>query len=456
MFKQTLLPIWSLLFGVALITMASALQSSLIGIRASIENFDTAAAGFIMSAYYVGFIVGSIMVPNWVRNVGHIRVFAAVASMASITILAQSVIISPLFWMAMRMGTGICYAALFIVTESWLNAIATNDTRGRLFSIYIIEIWASQTLGQFLLNVGSPSGYDLFIITSVLISLALVPLLLVRTPSPTITVPEKLNIRGLIRSAPLGATAVFVAGMSSGALIGLAALYAKTLGMDVVQISIFIGASYVGGMLLQWPIGKMSDRQDRRFTLLWVSLLGGAVALVVPLANGLDSVRLMMVGMFLIGAFTFPMYSLGSSHTNDQLRPEQILSASSGLILLNGAGGVLGPIIASALMEFTMIDALFVFIALANAGVGAFAAWRMAVKPPMVVEEQGDHVHVGLTVSPVVNTELMVDADPNIDTVEELIEAEARANAETDFEHVVPATDEVKPESDTTPAKPPL
>lgn len=426
MFKQTLLPIWSLLFGVAVITMASALQSSLIGIRASIESFNTMATGLIMSSYYVGFIVGSILVPTWVKNVGHIRVFAALASLASVTILMQSVVVNPWFWMAMRMGTGLCYAGLFIVTESWLNGIATNNTRGRLFSIYIIEIWASQTLGQFLLNAASPSGYDLFILTSVLISMALVPLLLVRTPSPTISVPEKLNIFGLIKTAPLGATGAFVAGIASGAILGLGALYAETAGLDVVEISLFIGASYLGGMVLQWPIGKLSDRQDRRLTILLIGLIGAVVTLIVPFGHGMGNIVIMMIGMFFMGAFTFPMYALSSSHMNDQLRPEQILSASSGLILLNGAGGVIGPLIASVIMDLVHIDALFFFIALMNLSVASFAFYRMRVKAPMIVEEQGDHVHVGLTVSPVVAAEMLAEADPNTPSATDTNEVEMK------------------------------
>ncbi|CUB02947.1 MFS transporter [Marinomonas fungiae] len=427
MFKQTLLPIWSLLFGVAIITMASALQSSLIGIRASIEAFNTTATGLIMSSYYVGFILGSILVPIWVKNVGHIRVFAAVASLASVTILMQSVVVNPWFWMSMRMGTGLCYAGLFIVTESWLNGIATNNTRGRLFSIYIIEIWASQTLGQFLLNVSSPSGYGLFILTSVLISMALVPLLLVRTPSPTIEVPEKLNLAGLIKAAPLGASGAFVAGITSGAILGLGALYGKSIGLDVAEISIFMGASYIGGMLLQWPIGKFSDNQDRRMTILWVGVVAGITALVVPIGHGMESLVVMMIGMFLVGAFTFPMYSLSSSHLNDHLRPEQILSASSGLILLNGAGGVLGPLVASAMMDFLHLDALFVMIACMNLAMAAFAWTRIRAKAaPITVEEQGDHVHVGIAMSPVVAAEMLSEADVNTPNTSQSNEVEMK------------------------------
>ena len=426
MLKQTLVPIWSLLFGIAILTMASALQSSLIGIRASIESFNTTATGLIMSAYYLGFIAGSLLVPGWVKNVGHIRVFAAVASLASITILMQSVIVDPWFWMLMRMGTGLCYAGLFIVTESWLNDIATNKTRGRLFSIYIIEIWASQTLGQFLLNTASPGGFGLFILTSVLISLALVPLLLVRTPSPTISIPEKLNIMGLIKTAPLGATGVSIAGITSGALLGLGALYAKSIGMGIGEISLFIGASYIGGMILQWPIGLLSDRQDRRVTILWVGIVGALTALIVPLGAGMDNRIVMMVGMFTVGAFTFPMYSLASSHMNDQLRPEQILSASSGMILLNGLGGMAGPLVAASLMDIFSIQALFLFIASMNLVVALMAAYRINVQPPMVIEDQGDQIQVALAVSPVATAEMLVEADSSSVAEEEVHEVEIK------------------------------
>ncbi|NLQ19133.1 MFS transporter [Marinomonas sp. M1K-6] len=426
MLKQTLIPVWSLLIGIAILTMASALQSSLIGIRASIEEFNTTATGLIMSAYYLGFILGSLLVPNWVKNVGHIRVFAAVASLASVTILLQSVVVDPWFWMLMRMGTGLCYAGLFIVTESWLNDIATNKTRGRLFSIYIIEIWASQTISQLLLNLSSPSGYGLFILTSVLISLAVVPLLLIRTPSPTINVPEKLNIMGLIKTAPLGVTGVTIAGATSGAILGLGALYAKSIGMNIAEISLFIGASYVGGMLLQWPIGKLSDRQDRRVTILWVGIVGAIAAFIVPLGVGLGSQVLMIFGMFSVGAFTFPMYSLASSHINDQLRPEQILSASSGMILLNGVGGMIGPLAAAALMDVIRIDALFWFVALLNISVAVVALYRIKHQPAMIIEDQGDQIPVALTVSSVATAEMLVEADSSTHPEEKSHEVEIK------------------------------
>lgn len=411
MMKQTIIPIWTLLFGVAIITMASGLQGSLLGIRASIEEFNTTATGFVMSGYYIGFIIGSFLIPIWVKNVGHIRVFAAVASLASITILMQSAIVNPWFWLFMRIGTGLCYAGLFIVAESWLNDISTNSTRGSLLSIYMVVLWGGYALGQMLLNISSPDGYDLFILASVLISLALVPLLLVRTSSPTIDIPEKLALIGLIKTAPLGVTGVTLAGVTGGAVLGLSAVYAQSIGMSVGEISFFLGASYIGGLLLQWPIGLLSDHQDRRVTILLISLLACVTALIVPIGLNENSQSIMLFGMFLIGAFSFPLYSLSASHINDQLRHEQILSASSGMILLNGLGGALGPIIASIAMDWIHINALYVFVSGINLLVACMAAYRIYHQPPMVIEDQGGQMPVAMSVTPVVAAEMFVEAD---------------------------------------------
>ncbi len=425
MVKQTILPIWSLLFGIAIITMASGLQGSLIGIRASLEEFDTTATGLIMSGYYVGFIIGSILVPVWVKSVGHIRVFAAVASLASITILMQSVVVDPWFWALMRTGTGLCYAGLFIVTESWLSDISSNETRGRLFSFYMTILWGGSILSQMLLNIASPSGYDLFILTSVLISFALVPLLLVRTPSPTIATPEKLNMAILIKTVPLGVTGVTLSGVVTGAVLSLSAVYAQSIGMNIGEISFFIGASYVGGMLLQWPIGRLSDIQDRRVTIMLVAIIGSVTAFIVPLGMYIENQNLMLFGMFLIGAFSFPMYSLSASHVNDLLRPEQILSASSGLILLNGIGGAIGPIIAALAMDFIDINALYWFVAFVNISIGFVAVYCINYQAPMIIEDQGDQVPVALSVGPVVAAEMFVEADSTIET-EEVTEVEIK------------------------------
>ena len=228
------------------------------------------------------------------------------------------------------------------------------------------------------------------------------------------------------QTAPLGATGVSIAGITSGALLGLGALYAKSIGMGIGEISLFIGASYIGGMILQWPIGLLSDRQDRRVTILWVGIVGALTAMIVPLGAGMDNRIVMMIGMFTVGAFTFPMYSLASSHMNDQLRPEQILSASSGMILLNGLGGMMGPLVAASLMDIFSIQALFLFIASMNLVVALMAAYRINVQPPMVIEDQGDQIQVALAVSPVATAEMLVEADSSTPVEEEVHEVEIK------------------------------
>lgn len=229
-----------------------------------------------------------------------------------------------------------------------------------------------------------------------------------------------------MKTAPLGVTGVIIAGVTSGAMLGLGALYAKNIGMNIVQISMFTGASYIGGMLLQWPIGLLSDRQDRRVTILWVAIVGAAVALIVPFGYSMDSQLIMMAGMFMVGAFVFPMYSLASSHINDQLRPEQILSASSGIILLNGVGGMSGPLIAAILMDWISLDALFWFVALMNLVVILMAMYRINFQPAMVIEEQGDQIPVALAVSSVATAEMLAEADTSVQTDENPHEVEIK------------------------------
>ncbi|TBR44939.1 MFS transporter [Marinomonas agarivorans] len=426
MVKQTILPIWTLLFGMLILSMASGLQGSLLGIRASIESFDTTVTGLIMSGYYLGFVLGSFVVPLWVKNVGHIRVFAAVASLASITILLQSVVIEPIFWTVMRAGTGFCYAGLFIVAESWLNDISSNATRGRLLSVYMIIIFGGYTLGQMLLNISSAEGYILFILSSVLISLALVPLLLVRTSSPSINVPEKLDLIKLIRVTPLGVTGVALSGVITGAIIGLSAVYGQSVGMSSGELSLFLGISFIGGLALQWPIGKLSDVQDRRITILLVAVLGIATSVMVPIGVAQANPMVMLIGMFMVGAFSFPMYSLAASHISDQIPSEQILSASSGMILFNGLGGIVGPILAASLMDSIHVNALYWFIGATNLIIVLIALLRIYLQPPMNIEDQSDQLPVAMTVSPVAAAEMLVDADETQSAPEEITEVEIK------------------------------
>ncbi|MBK1670652.1 hypothetical protein CKO28_21765 [Rhodovibrio sodomensis] len=270
---------WPLFLGVALMMLGNGLQTSLLGVRAGLESFATSATGVIMSMYFVGFLAGSLLVPRMIGTVGHVRVFAALASIASTATLIHTIFVEPATWAVMRSVTGFAFAGLFIVAESWLNDRATNQTRGSLLAVYMVVLMGGTAGGQLLLNLDDPTRFQLFALVSVLISLSLVPLLLSATPAPAIRMPEKVGLLQLYRASPLGVVGCFGTGVAHGAALGMGAVYAGAAGFSVAEISAFMGAVYLGGMLAQGPIGVLSDRFDRRLVLTVTTLAASGAAI---------------------------------------------------------------------------------------------------------------------------------------------------------------------------------
>lgn len=231
--------------------LGDGLQSTLLGVRASLEGFPTAVTGLIMSTFYLGFLGGAVYAPRFVERVGHIRVFGALASLASAAVLIHGIIVTPVAWSLLRLLSGFCLAGLYIVAESWLNDRATNRTRGQLLSIYMVVTYAGVAGGQLLLNAADPQGLQLFILTSVLISVALVPLLLSAGPAPKFSRQSPLSLRALYTISPLGVVGAFATGMASGALFGFGPVYAESSGLSVSQISFFMTAALLGCTVFQ-------------------------------------------------------------------------------------------------------------------------------------------------------------------------------------------------------------
>jgi len=383
---------WPLLLGIGLLMLGNGLQGSLVGIRASLEGFPTAVTGFIMSGYYAGFLFGSIVTPKILSNVGHVRVFAALASLASSAALLYVVFIDPIAWGMMRLVIGFSYAGLYIVCESWLNDVSTNDTRGQMLSIYMIIMMGGMALGQLFLNVADPAGFTLFVVISVLVSLALIPLALTANPAPDFQEITRLSIRNLFKISPLGVVGMLAQGTIAGAFYGMAAVYGDIIGLSVTQISVFISIVIVGGVILQWPIGKLSDRFDRRQVILVTTLLSAAAAILAMIAAEDGQLIVFLLGAGLFGGFSVPLYSLCIAHTNDYLEPKDMVAASSGLMMMNGIGAVFGPIIVGQLMSSIGTYIFFGLIAAGHIGIGIFAIFRMLAAPPTPLEDQGDFV----------------------------------------------------------------
>lgn len=367
---------WPLLLGIMLLMVGNGVQGTLLGIRGGIEGFTTFQMSIVMSAYFLGFLFGSRMTPGMIRRVGHVRVFAALGSMISAVLVLYPVLPDWVAWAAMRVLIGFCFSGVYITAESWLNNAATNDTRGQALSAYMIVQMIGIITSQALLNVGDPSGFILFVIPSVLVSLAFTPILLAATTAPSFDETQPLSFRKLIAASPLGCAGMLLTGGIFSAMFGMASVWGTLEGLSVRDISLFIGVMYVGGLLLQYPIGWASDRMDRRLLILGLSVAGAAAMLPALVIVDAPFMVLLVVS-FLLGGITNPLYALLIAHTNDFLRKEDMPAASAGLIFLNGFGAIFGPLATGWIMEAAGPSGFFLFIGLLFAALAAYAGWRM-------------------------------------------------------------------------------
>lgn len=394
---------WALLIGMALIMLGNGLQGTLLGVRATLEGFPTTVTGFVMTGYFVGFLAGSMLAPKIVERVGHIRVFAALASVASASVLFHAVFIDPLSWGAMRLVTGFSYAGLYVVAESWLNDRATNETRGQILSIYMVVAYGGMTVGQLMLNLADPGGFVPFVLISALVSLALVPISLTAVPAPSFDAPMRVGLRQLYRISPLGVLGGFGSGMASGMMFGMGAVYARAAGMLLHEVSLFMGLLLLGGMLLQWPVGRASDRYDRRKVIVAVSTAAVALCMLLALLPGISTHGKLGL-VFLLGGMVLPMYSLCGTHLNDHLDPSQMVAANSGYVLINGLGASLGPVTVSLAMAEIGPGGFFVALSGVLGVILLFAVWRMTQRSSVPPEDRSQFVAMPPRTSPIAGT----------------------------------------------------
>lgn len=349
---KTFMTAWPLFFGISMIMVGNGLQNTLLGVRATLEDFPTYSIGIIMSMYYAGFMLGSHLMPKLICGVGHIRVFAAMASAASATALFHGLFPDMEVWSIMRAVTGFSYAGLYIVIESWLNQAADNKTRGTMMAAYLVVLYASMAVGQYLLNLYDPMGMELFVLTSILVTTAVVPISLSSRPAPKFEAPVKVSPRQLFKTSPLGIYGVFASGMASACLFSIGPVYAAKAGFSLSEIASFMAAAIIGGVLLQFPIGRCSDVFDRRRVLI---AMAAATALFCALAIFVApvSVYALYLAMFLIGGTALPIYGLAAAHTNDHLASPQIVAASASMLMVNAVGSIIGPMLSSGLMTAT-------------------------------------------------------------------------------------------------------
>lgn len=367
---------WALLLGVMLLMLGNGIQGTLLGIRGKIEGFSAVEMSYVMSAYSAGFLLGSRLAPEMIRSVGHVRVFAALGSMISAILILFPVAPDWLAWAAMRAVIGFSFAGVYITAESWLNASASNETRGQALSAYMICQMIGIIAAQGLMNLRDPAGFDLFIISSVLVSLAFTPVLLSASAAPSFERITPMPIRRLVQTSPLGCVGLFLLGGIFSALFGMASVWGSEVGLSVRNISIFIGAIYLGGLVLQYPIGWASDRLDRRHMIFGLSAAGAVVgfaAMVLPW-----TMAILFAIAFLSGGIANPLYSLMVAYVNDYLQSDEMAGASAGLLFIYGTGSIGGPLITGWLMALVGPSGFFLFIALLFTATAVYAFYRMS------------------------------------------------------------------------------
>ena len=365
---------WALFVGMFMLMVGNGLQGTLLGLRGEAEGFSTLSLSIVMSAYFLGFLFSSRYTPELIRRVGHVRVFAALGSMVSAVLIAYPVLVDPWAWAVGRVIIGFCFCGVYITAESWLNDASSNENRGKSLSLYMIVQMAGIVFAQWIVSRGDVSGYILFIIPSIMVSLAFAPVLLSVKPMPAFETAKPMKLRDLVKASPLACVGMFMLGGVFSAQFGMSAVYGSRVGLTVGEISFFVSSIYVAALVLQYPIGWLSDRMDRRRLIVWVSLLGASGSMIAFLVPGYFF--LIVISGAIVGGTSNPLYALLIAYLNDYLEKEDMASASGGLLFINGIGAILGPLTVGLMMDLLGDNGFWLFTAILMASVGIYGTYR--------------------------------------------------------------------------------
>ena len=399
---------WALFTGMGFLMIAYGFQGSLLGVRAVAEEFSLMATGFMMSGYFVGYFIGAKIIPNIVASVGHIRVFAAFASIASLIVLMHSIFVNPYIWFILRVLTGISMVSIYTVTESWLNDRATNKNRGSILSIYMVILYGAMGIGMFLLNFSDPIKFEPFILISVLTSAALVPILLTKKKPPTFKKVKGMSLKDVYAASPFGMVSSFFYGTIQSALFTLLAVYAASMNFTIFQISVVTFLLAISGAVSQWPIGKISDMFDRRKVIIYSTFGAAFFALCAILASRqmylpgelATNKTWFYLSLILFSFCSLPMFSLILAHTNDFIPKEQFVAAGASLQFTFGMGAMSGPFLCSIFMNIVGLNGFFVFIIFFHILIGLFGLYRNTIRK-VIENPDSQFVAMPSTITPV-------------------------------------------------------
>ena len=389
---------WALLLGMMMLQVGNGMQGTLLGVRGALEGFSTFQMSIVMSSYFLGFLAGSRMAPEMIRRVGHVRVFAALGSLISAVLIMYPTIADPWAWAVGRVMIGFCFSGVYVTAESWLNNSATNETRGKSLSLYMIVQMIGIVSAQGIMVMADPAGYVLFVIPSVLVSLAFAPILLSVSPTPAFDTTKPLSLRQIMNISPLGCVGMFLTGGVFAAQFGMAAVYGAEVGLSVAQISSFVAAFYIGAVFVQYPLGWLSDRMDRRKLIAGVSVMTGIGALIGMVFGA--NFWMLLVAAFLVGGTSNPLYSLLIAYTNDFLEHDDMAAAAGGMVFINGLGAIAGPLLVGWMMGAMGPGGYFLYMAVLMFMLVGYAIYRMTQRAAPSVSETDSYTPVSFSSSP--------------------------------------------------------
>ena len=412
---------WALFTGMGLIMLAHGYQGSLLGVRAVQEDFSLLATGFMLSGYFVGYFIGARTIPGFILRVGHIRVFAAFASIASIVILMHSIFVNPITWFILRIITGVSMVSLYTVAESWLNDRSSNKNRGSVLSIYMIIQFGAMATGMFFLNFSSPQNFQPFILVSLFMSLSLIPILLTKRKAPNFKKISEMSLKDLYKASPLGMVGSLLYGTTQSALFSLLAVYAASMNFTIFEISLVTFLLAISGAIAQWPVGKLSDSFDRRKVITYTTFGSALFAICAIFSSGqmylpgeLATTKFWFYLFLVLFSFcSLPMFAIIFAHTNDFIPREKFVSAGAGLQFSFGLGAMTGPFLCASFMNIVGPNGYFIFLMFFHILIGVFAIHRMRVRQ---VKENPDSQ---FTPMPQTITPLGIELNPTTEHIDE-------------------------------------
>lgn len=400
--------VWSLaaiIGGVFMLQGGNSLLGTVLSLRLALEGVPSFLIGIVVASYSGGFLVSCLFGHRLIREVGHIRAFAVCAAVLCCVTLAFAIRVDPYVWAVLRLLTGMCAAGLFMIGESWLNDRAPSAIRGRIFAIYTISNMVAQSSCQLLLFVADPAGLALFMVTAALFSACLIPVALTRASAPALPSIEAFGLRQLFRVSPVGVAGCIAAGLVNAAVNGLAPVFALGVGLGSSQVGLFTAALVLGGLLLQWPLGRLSDRYDRRLVLLGVTVMAAGVGLTLAASTGGPALGLVALAMA-FGGSAFSVYPISATHANDHADRRHTVGVSSGLLLSWAIGSIVGPLLATAAMGFLGPSGLFFYAASVSVPFSLYIVWRMTRRAPVPADQRSAFVAQSPTTTTPVATEL--------------------------------------------------